>query len=270
MSRAATLSSTRARTPDRAPTSSSTADSAPCQVIELRQYALRPKRFAAFAELFEREFIEPQEAAGMRVIGQFRDIDDADRFVWLRGFADMPARAHSLEAFYGGALWRSLRDEANAYFVDTDDVLLLRPVSPGRGLDLRSLVRADPAGAAPPPGLVLLAVHPTDADDAAEYRRWFAREVEPAMAQSGITLTAWLETDPTPNNFPRLPLREGEYVFAWIARCADRHAADSALHELTASALWRQTLGPGLRRRLNGTPQLLRLEPTARSLLRGG
>jgi NIPSNAP len=246
------------------------ADIAPHRVIELRQYALRPGRFDPFVQLFEREFIEPQEAAGMRVIGQFRDLDAADRFVWLRGFADTAARAHSLEAFYGGALWQSLRAEANANFVDTDDVLLLRPVSAGRDVDLRGAIRADvAAGVVEPPGVVLLAVHPVDAGDAPEYRRWFARDVEPAMAQAGIALTAWLETDPTPNNFPRLPVRESEYVFVWIARHADRHGADKALHDLTASALWRDTLGPGLCRRLSGPPQLLRLEPTGRSLLRG-
>ena len=100
-----------------------------CAVVELRQYALQPQRFDPFARLFEREFIEPQEAAGITVIGQFRNLDDPDRFVWLRGFADMPSRARALETFYGGALWKSLRDEANANFVDTDNVLLLRPAS---------------------------------------------------------------------------------------------------------------------------------------------
>ena len=43
----------------------------------------------------------------MEVIGQFRDLDDPDRFVWLRGFPDMrPARA-SLAAFYGGPVWKA-------------------------------------------------------------------------------------------------------------------------------------------------------------------
>ncbi len=100
-----------------------------CNIVELRQYTLHPQRFDIFTALFEREFIEPQEAAGITVIGQFRDLDDPNRFVWLRGFADMQARAQALEAFYGGTLWKSLRDEANANFIDTDNVLLLRPAS---------------------------------------------------------------------------------------------------------------------------------------------
>src|SRR3546814_4941010 len=66
-------------------------------VVELRQYTLHPGQRDVLIELFEREFIESQEATGIRVIGQFRDLDDPDRFVWLRGFADLPARARALD-----------------------------------------------------------------------------------------------------------------------------------------------------------------------------
>ena len=110
-------------------------DSAPptedCQVVELRQYTLKPGARDALVALFDREFVAPQEAVGMRVIGQFRDLDDADRFVWLRGFADMASRSAGLQAFYGGPAWLAHREEANATMVDSDDVLLLRPAWPG-------------------------------------------------------------------------------------------------------------------------------------------
>lgn len=73
-----------------------------CQLVELRQYTLHPGERDSLIELFDREFVEPQEAAGMAVMGQFRDLDAPDRFVWLRGFADMDGRARSLAAFYDG------------------------------------------------------------------------------------------------------------------------------------------------------------------------
>jgi hypothetical protein len=239
-----------------------------CNVVELRQYTLHPARFDPFATLFEREFIEPQEAVGITVIGQFRDLDDANRFVWLRGFADMEARGRALEAFYGGALWKSLREEANANFIDTDNVLLLRPVSAAGAVDLHGLARAPRGASIGSPGLIVAAVYPVDRADADEFKRWFERDMKPALAQAGIEVSGWFETEPAPNNFPRLPVREGEHVLVWIARFAERKSGDAALRELTRSPLWRDTLGPGLRRRLHGTPQLLRLEPTARSLLR--
>jgi hypothetical protein len=57
--------------------------------MDLRQYTLYPGTRDAFVELFDRQFVETQEAVGMRIIGQFRDIGDPNRFVWMRGFQDM-------------------------------------------------------------------------------------------------------------------------------------------------------------------------------------
>src|SRR5260370_20138710 len=84
-----------------------------CSIVELRQYTLHPEKRDALIDLFEREFIETQEAVGIQVIGQFRDVDDPNRFVWLRGFRDMASRAKALQNFYGGALRDRHRDEAH-------------------------------------------------------------------------------------------------------------------------------------------------------------
>jgi quinol monooxygenase YgiN len=99
-------------------------------VFELRQYTLHPGKREALIELFERAFIEPQKAAGMRVLGQFRDLDDPDRFVWFRSFPDMERRKEALTSFYGGPVWSAHRDEANATMIDSDNVLLLRLADP--------------------------------------------------------------------------------------------------------------------------------------------
>src|SRR3546814_8907243 len=54
-------------------------------VLELRQYTLRPHTRDTLIALFDSTFVESQEAVGMSVLGQFRDLDDPERFVWLRG-----------------------------------------------------------------------------------------------------------------------------------------------------------------------------------------
>src|SRR5258706_15564555 len=94
-----------------------------CPIVELRQYTLHPDKLDGFIRLFEREFIETQEAVGIKVIGHFRDDDDPNRFVWLRGFADMPARAEALQAFYGGPGWKAHRDEGEANSIEPTNVL---------------------------------------------------------------------------------------------------------------------------------------------------
>ena len=63
-----------------------------CPIIELRQYALHPGQREALITLFDREFVESQEVAGIRVIGQFRDLDDRNRFVIELTQAIDPAR----------------------------------------------------------------------------------------------------------------------------------------------------------------------------------
>jgi len=72
----------------------------------------------------------------MRIIGQFRDLDNPDRFVWLRGFPDMATRGRALQAFYGGPVWKAHRDVANATMIDSDNVLLLRPARTISGFQL--------------------------------------------------------------------------------------------------------------------------------------
>ena len=245
------------------------ADARCCAIVELRQYTLHPGRFDAFARLFEDEFVDPLEAAGMTVIGQFRDLDDPNRFVWLRGFRDMPSRAVALEAFYGGPVWKARRDAANANFTDTDNVLLLHPAAATSGVDLHGLERAAiGAVAGADRGLVVVTVYLLAEADANTFPAFFERRMRPALARGGIPVSATFETETSANNFPRLPVREGEHVFVWIARFADRQRGDAALRSLTQSAQWHEQVAPELERRAKAT-QVLRLAPTPRSLLRG-
>ena len=126
-----------------------------CPVLELRQYTLHPGMRDVLIELFEREFIESQEALGMTLVGQFRDLDNPDRFVWLRGFADMETRARALGEFYGGPVWKAHREAANETMIDSDNVLLLRPARPDSGFALEGAERQPPGAKENPPGLVV-------------------------------------------------------------------------------------------------------------------
>jgi hypothetical protein len=120
-------------------------------IVELRQYTLHPGQRDTLVELFEREFLDSQEAEGMKVIGTFRDLDRPDRFVWLRGFSDMDCRLAGLSAFYGGAHWLAHRDTANATMIDSDNVLLLRAPAKSAQFELEAR-RPEPGEQAPAGG----------------------------------------------------------------------------------------------------------------------
>lgn len=236
------------------------------EVLEIRQYTLHPGRRDALIDLFDREFVESQEALGIRLYGQFRDLDDDDRFVWFRGFPDLAARAEALDAFYGGPVWREHRDAANATMIDSDDVLLLRPAAPDTGFDVSDRTRPS-LGSDRPGSLVTVTLYhlPPGGDDFAEL---FLSEVRPLLAEAGAAPLACLRTEPAENNFPALPVRTGENVFAWVAAFADQDAHLEHVRRLGRSTRWTHDLLPLLTKHLARPPEQLHLAPTARSLVR--
>lgn len=238
-----------------------------CRVLELRQYTLHPGQRDVLISLFEREFVESQEAQGMHLVGQFRDALDADRFVWLRGFSGMDARRDALAAFYGGPVWKAHREAANATMVDSSNVLLLRPVDAGF---------APPRAPRPPPGapeqpgagaVVVATLYPRRAAGDA-LARFYAREVLPLRRALGAQALALFETEPAQNTFPALPVREGEPLLVAFERFESREAYRAHRERLAREPRWRERVEPALRRQLGGAVQVLLLEPTARSLLR--
>ena len=232
-------------------------------VIELRQYALQPGQREALIELFDREFLETQEAVGMHVIGQFRDLDDPDRFVWLRGFASMDARRDALQAFYFGPVWQRHREQANATMIDSDNVLLLRPAGDDAGLPPAAAPRPT-IGAAAPAGALCLGICPLQAPAEQGFTQKFDGQLAPLLQQHGASLIARYVTEASVNTFPRLPVREDTRVFVWLARFDDVTQLDAHLQALRASAAWRQMLAEDSTQ----APELRRLVPTARSELR--
>jgi hypothetical protein len=234
------------------------------EVIELRQYTLHPGQRDVLVDLFDRFFLDPQEELGMRILGQFRDLDDPDRFVWLRGFPDLPSRAGLLGAFYGGPVWRAHRDAANATMVDSDDVLLLRPADPDSGLPLSARAAAR-AGASD--SLVVAAVYLLRAPADDGFVTLFRERVSPILESSGARLLGSYRTEYGKNDFPRLPVREGEHAFVWLASFGS--AADYERHRaaLARDEGWTRRVEPALAEHFRSSPQVLRLAPTSRSRL---
>jgi hypothetical protein len=206
------------------------------EVMELRQYTLRPGQRDVLVDLFDREFIETQEAEGMAILGQFRDLDRPDRFVWLRSFPDISTRAAALTAFYTGPVWKAHAAAANATMIDIDDVLLLRPVC---GFPPFRAARPAVGTVRAPASAVLATVYLGDRP----FEDSFRAGLPPALA--------CYRTEYAENDFPALPVRTGVHAFVSFARFDSLEALDA--HPSPAC--------PGVE------VHRLRLSPTARSLL---
>jgi hypothetical protein len=227
-------------------------DFAAAEVVELRRYLLRPGRFDDLQAVFQRWLVDGQERVGMRLGGQFRDRGNPDRFVWFRGFDSMTQRQEALTAFYFGPLWREHAAAANATMIDSDDVLLLRPTDP----EHRPVAPGPPGAAdrvvgeawALPAGSDLAGVLATDGHQA----------LERALGQP----VAMWRTEPSPNTFEQLPVRDGEHL-VWLAAFPDEEHWSRAAARLDADPGWRRVTA-----RLaaaGATVEPMRLEPTATS-----
>jgi hypothetical protein len=237
-----------------------------CSIVELRQYTLHPGQRDTLIDLFDREFIEPQEALGMRIIGQFRVLDDPDRFFWLRGFSDMHARLDGLSAFYGGPVWKAHRDAANATMIDSDNVLLLRPPRADSGFAISALER--PAGfGGQSERLYVASIYYFKEPEENAFVSYFERAIAPIAARGGAAIRAYFITERSQNDYPALPVREDENVFAWFAAFPDLAAYDDYARVLEQSPDWQETIG-ALADRLSAPIEIRKLRPTSRSLVR--
>lgn len=224
----------------------------PPAVVELRQYTLRPGRRDELVELFDREFVESQEEAGIALLGQFRDLDDPDRFVWLRGFRDIAARHHALTAFYGGPAWAEHGPAANATMLDADDVLLLRHLAEGNGFAVDPSARPR-AGAVPPECFVsgtVWSFPPGRQDGIALVRDGLV----PLLRGTGPAPLAVLATETAHSTFARLPVRTGESVAAVFTSYPDERACRRHLADVHAHPLARDEILPGIEREQAAAP----------------
>lgn len=235
-------------------------------VVELRQYTLHPGRRDTLIDIFDHHLVESQEETGMKIIGQFRDLDRPDYFVWMRGFDGMEARRQSLEAFYNGPVWAKHKDAANATMIDSDDVLLLRPAWPDAGFDLAGARRPSPGDKAVDSRserILVAAIHHILPGKKQEFSALYRREAMPLAA--GRLIAAFI-SEHAENTFSRLPVRADENVFVAL-RVFDtvgEHAASTA--RLAASPEW-QAFAAGAGKLETRPAETLRLTPTSRSLL---
>ncbi len=235
-----------------------------CSILELRQYTTRPGQRDVLLDLFDREFVETQEAHGMHVVGQFRDLGQPDRFVWMRGFRDMRCRGSALPAFYGGPVWAHHREAANATMIDSDNVLLLRPALPVTRLSHEALSRPR-QGADAPSETIEVAVCPLTAPADDRLRRHLELSVFSELTDPNKQLLGCYVTEPAENNFPALPVRTDENVLVWMT------TSGSTSTPATTDRVGRELISDlvaAVESFVAGPPETIHLSPSPRSQLR--
>lgn len=239
----------------------------PGPVIELRQYKIVHGVREEFIPFFEKEFVETQDAVGMPLIGQFRDLNDADRFVWMRSFSGMVDRQRALTDFYTGPVWQAHKARANPMLDDNDNVLLLKPARAGSGFEAPA-PRPAPGTGLPPRSVIVVSIHYLWKDPGEGFSAFFLDKVAPALRAAGMPVLGAYVTETSPNTFPRLPVRQGEKVFVWFSRATDPRQYDATMRKVRSGRAWHETIAAPLEDFEERETQTLYLSPTPRSALR--
>jgi hypothetical protein len=231
-------------------------------VFELRQYTLYGGKRDTLISLFEKNFIESQEAVGANIIGTFRDLDDPDRFVWIRGFRSLQVRPQVLHDFYvSSPAWIAHKQEANATMVDSDNVLLLRP------LPSQPHFNSSERHSGGSHAMYGITIYYVGGVEIAVFADFFEHTILPHLNSLGVHPIAVLATDEVPNNFPKLPVREHDRVLLWMARWPSEADYQSFRAQMRSWSGWRDKAPEAVLPAVMRKPEHLRLQPTPLSPL---
>lgn len=203
----------------------------------------------------------------MSILGTFHEPQHPSHFTWIRGFTDMDARAKELDAFYSGSVWQTHRETANPMLEDNDNVLLLREAYPGSGLPTANQARAPIGSTTLPGGVIVVNIYYLKEPPRARFCEFFRESMTPQFKKAGMNVLGSYVPEQTPNNFPKLKIREGENLFIWFARFNDSADYQHHLRILGAQPQWHDHVATAWAAQLSSPPEILELQPTARSLL---
>ena len=93
-------------------------------IVEVRSYRIKPGHRDEFIRLFESRAIEAQREYGIKVVGPMLDVENPNKFVFLRSFPSLEERDRMKDAFYGGELWKNDLERLAMPLLESYDVIL--------------------------------------------------------------------------------------------------------------------------------------------------
>jgi hypothetical protein len=93
-------------------------------IVEVRSYRIKPGRRQEFIEFFETRSVPALRAHGMTVLGPLLDLENPNKFVWLRSFPSLDDRDRMRSAFYEGTLWKDELEAIAMPMIESYDVIL--------------------------------------------------------------------------------------------------------------------------------------------------
>jgi NIPSNAP len=99
-------------------------------IVEVRSYRIKPGHRDEFIRFFETRAIPALRSHGMKVLGPLLDLENPNKFVWLRMFPSLDERDRMKTDFYEGDLWKNELESIAMPMLESYDVILC-PTTPG-------------------------------------------------------------------------------------------------------------------------------------------
>src|SRR5213594_1192712 len=93
-------------------------------IVEVRAYRIKPGRRAEFIDFFETRAVPALRSHGMQVLGPLLDVENPNKFVFLRSFPSLDEREGMKNEFYEGELWKNELESIAMPMIDSYDVIL--------------------------------------------------------------------------------------------------------------------------------------------------
>ncbi|MGA8431007.1 MAG: NIPSNAP family protein [Candidatus Sulfotelmatobacter sp.] len=91
----------------------------------MRTYKTKPGNRTHFLEVFRSKSMPAHAAIGMKIVGPFLSVEDADTFFFMRGFPDLASREPMKAKFYEGELWKSELEDVLMPMLEKYEVVLV-------------------------------------------------------------------------------------------------------------------------------------------------
>jgi len=182
-------------------------------LIELRNYVLKPGQRERFTKYFEQHFTQSQVDLGGYPLNWFQVDGAPANFLWIRGFTDMASRSKFLPAFYYGPVWKQYGPEANSMLANNDNVYLLKPLKiDGETLQTGAAINSGLLTGNKGIAVIDFYIANTKLD---KLKAAFGKYYLPAFKTAGIeNYTLWV-SELEKNDFPRLPVfQDGNLLVA--------------------------------------------------------
>jgi hypothetical protein len=93
-------------------------------IVEVRAYRIKPGHREQFIQFFETRAIPALRKHGMKILGPLLDLENPNKFVFLRSFPSLEERERMKNDFYEGPLWKNELEAIAMPLIDSYDVIL--------------------------------------------------------------------------------------------------------------------------------------------------